>query len=324
MPKRPTDGVALLVALIPYLVAEGSVSVEDAATHFDVPPERIRDAVERIFMSGVPDGMGDFDRFDLNFDALEEQGVVELSYLPAFDGSAVRLAPREAGAILAGLTLLAGVHGADEAKIQAIADKLRRAAIPAASTIAVDAAQRDDRARAVRDAIDHRVVLEIDYRKPGSSTERRLVAPARLELRDGEVYIAGHDLDRDAPRRFRLDRTESVRHSDLPFPEAVDADDGAGIDVDALLTVSASAPVAALLADYADGPSISDGDRETISIQAWNVDAVLRHVASLGGEAIVTAPASARSALRTMADQALMAYASEPHRNHPEHPGTVA
>lgn len=305
--KGQRQSIALLVALIPYLSAEGSVTVAQAAAHFDVTEARIRDAVRLIFMSGVPDGFGDFDRFDLNVDAFEDHDVIELGYRPTLDGDAIRLAPREMGAILAGLRLIAGVQGVDDDAVAALAARLRRAAVPAAATLGVDAPVADSSARAVRDAIEHRVVVHLDYRKPGAATERRTIAPTALELRDGQAYVVGYDLDRAAERRFRLDRTESVAHADVAYPDAALATTRERIDADETIVVRATPAAAALLADYADGPSRVDGEHEIVDIRVWNADAVLRQVASLGGDAVVLRPASARAALRRFAEAALLA-----------------
>lgn len=305
--KGPRQSIALLVALIPYLTAERSVTVAEAAAHFEVPEQRIRDAVDLIFMSGVPDGLGDFERFDVNYDAYEDQGVIELSHRPALDGDVIRLAPREMGAILAGLRLIQGVQGVDDAAVAALVQRLARAAVPAAATIGVDAPVADQTARAVRDAIEHRVVVHLDYRKPGAPTERRTVAPTALELRDGQAYVRGYDLDRAAERRFRVDRTESIEHADVPFPDAALEPARERIDPDETIVVRATPAAAAMLADYADGPSRPDGEHEIVEIRVWNSDAVLRQVASLGGDAVVLRPASARAAMRRFAEDALRA-----------------
>ncbi|QCR19214.1 helix-turn-helix transcriptional regulator [Agrococcus sp. SGAir0287] len=301
------QSIALLVALIPYLTAERSVTVAEAAAHFDVPEQRIRDAVDLIFMSGVPDGLGDFDRFDINYDAYEQDGVIELSHRPALDGDVMRLAPREVGAILAGLRLIQGVQGIDDDAVAALTARLSRAAVPEATKIGVDAPVVDSAAAIVRDAIEHRVVVHLDYRKAGSPTERRTVAPTALELIDGQAYVVGFDLDRAAERRFRLDRTERVEPTDVAFPDEALGSTRERIEPDETIVVRATPAAAAMLADYADGPSRVDGDHEIVEIRVWNVDAVLRQVASLGGDAVVLRPASARAAMRRFAEDALRA-----------------
>ena len=90
-PKGQRQSVALLVALIPYLSAQGSVTVAQAAAHFDVSEQRIREAVRLIFMAGVPDGFGDFDRFDRPARLMSYLGLV-----PSEDSSGER---RHHGAI---------------------------------------------------------------------------------------------------------------------------------------------------------------------------------------------------------------------------------
>jgi proteasome accessory factor B len=59
----------------------------------------------------------------------------------------------------------------------------------------------------VRDAVLTRTVLAFDYRKSGEggATSRR-VQPWGLTSWHGRWYLTGHDLDRGAPRVFRLDR----------------------------------------------------------------------------------------------------------------------
>lgn len=58
----------------------------------------------------------------------------------------------------------------------------------------------------LRDAIDARRAVEFDYRRSGAPITRRRVHPWALLLRRGRWYVTGHDLDRDAPRVFRLSR----------------------------------------------------------------------------------------------------------------------
>ena len=57
-----------------------------------------------------------------------------------------------------------------------------------------------------RDAIDARRAVEFDYRRSGAPITRRRVHPWALLLRRGRWYVTGYDLDRDAPRVFRLSR----------------------------------------------------------------------------------------------------------------------
>lgn len=58
-----------------------------------------------------------------------------------------------------------------------------------------------------KNAVLLRQVLEFDYRTSGEGqTRRRRVQPWGLASWHGRWYLTGHDLDRDAPRVFRLSR----------------------------------------------------------------------------------------------------------------------
>lgn len=301
--RRAEGGLGLLLSLIQYATASGSVTVAEAAAHFGVDEGRIRDAVQRIFMSGVPDGAGDFVRFDIDVDAFEEQDLISVTMRPAFEDETVRLSPREASALIAGLTLVADYTDAAPERVEALRAKLRRAASQGADTVAVDAPAAPRTAQLVRDAIRSSQVLALDYRKPGEPSARRRVAPTRLELRDGQVFLEGVDLDRGALRTFRLDRIEAATATADAWPAALPARERT---VAGTAEVVATRGAAAMLADYATSEPVSiDGERVRLEIEVWSEASVLRAVAACGGDAEVVAPASLRAAMRRFALDAL-------------------
>ncbi|MDR7234714.1 helix-turn-helix transcriptional regulator [Agrococcus sediminis] len=304
---RVERGIGLLLSLIQYVSASGSATVAEAAAHFGVDEERIREAVQRVFMAGVPDGAGDFIRFDIDFDAFEEQDVISVTMRPAFEDETVRLSPREASALIAGLTLVAGYTDASPERVEALRAKLRRAASRGADTVAVDALGAPRLAQQVRDAIRRRQVLELDYRKPDEGSSRRRVAPTRLELREGQVYVEGVDLDREAMRTFRLDRIERLEPADDAWPDALPAHER---HVTGTAQVVATRAAAAMLADYAASAPVSiDGERVRLDIEVWSEASVLRAVAACGGDAEIVAPPSLRAAMHRFAEAALGAAA---------------
>lgn len=301
--SRVERGIGLLLSLIQYVTASGSVTVAEAAAHFGVDEERIREAVRRVFMSGVPDGAGDFIRFDIDFDAFEEQDVISVTMRPAFEDETVRLSPREASALIAGLSLVAGYTDAAPERVEALQAKLRGAASRGADTVAVDRLEVPRAAQLVRDAIRARTVLSIDYRKPGEGSQQRRVAPTRLELREGQVFVRGFDLDRQDARTFRLDRVESIEGTELPWPESMPALER---PVSGTAQIVATRAAAALLADYATSEPVSvDGDRVRLDIELWSEASVLSAVAACGGDAEIVAPASLRRSMHRFAAAAL-------------------
>jgi len=300
---RVERGLGLLLSLIQYVSASGSASVEEAARHFGVDQERIREAVQRVFMSGVPDGAGDFVRFDIDVDAFEEQDIIAVTMRPAFEDETLRLSPREASALIAGLALVAGYTDASPERVEALRAKLRRAASTGADTVAVDARAVPRTAQVVRDAIRDRRVLAIDYRKPGEGSSRRRVAPVRLQLREGQVFVEGVDLDRQGMRTFRLDRIESIEPVGDAWPEQLPPHERV---VAGTAQVVATRAAAAMLADYATSDPVSiDGERVGLDIEVWSEPSVLRAVAACGGDAEIVAPASLRRAMHRFAVEAL-------------------
>ena len=303
MNPRVERGLGLLLSLIQYVSAAGSVTVQEAASHFGVDEERIREAVQRVFMAGVPDGAGDFVRFDIDFDAFEKDDVISVTMRPAFEDETVRLSPREASALIAGLTLVAGYTDAAPERVDALREKLRRAASTGADTVAVDALAVPRTAQIVRDAIRGRRVLAVDYRKPSEGTTRRRVAPVRLELREGQVFVEGVDLDRHGMRTFRLDRIEAIEPVDDAWPEQLPPHERV---VAGTAQVVATRAAAAMLADYATTEPVSvDGERVRLDIEVWSEASVLRAVAACGGDAEIVAPESLRRAMHRFAVDAL-------------------
>jgi proteasome accessory factor C len=53
-PRHAQDKLAFLLSLVPYLMDHDRVSVAQAAAHFGVPEEQIREAVRLIGVSGIP------------------------------------------------------------------------------------------------------------------------------------------------------------------------------------------------------------------------------------------------------------------------------
>jgi predicted DNA-binding transcriptional regulator YafY len=69
--------------------------------------------------------------------------------------------------------------------------------------------------------------VEVSYLKEGASAlEWRRLEPWSLLHAEGESYLLAHDLDRAAPRLFRVDRMLEVRATEHPSSVPVDLDPG--------------------------------------------------------------------------------------------------
>src|SRR5690606_23820306 len=64
-PFQAQDKLTFLLSLVPYLMDHDRVSVAEAASHFGVSPELIRDSVRLIGVSGVPGETASYQHGDL-------------------------------------------------------------------------------------------------------------------------------------------------------------------------------------------------------------------------------------------------------------------
>ncbi len=131
-----------------------------------------------------------------------------------------RLLPLEAKALVAAIDLL-GDHVA-AGSLQSARDKIVEALgrDPATDGLQITTAGGDDSqiARVVSDAIVDRKLLELEYYKENEDvfTTRRIEPYQLLNGQQG-WYVHSFDIERDAPRSYRLDRIKSVTIEDETF-----------------------------------------------------------------------------------------------------------
>jgi len=135
-------------------------------------------------------------------------------------------------ALTAGRSLLAGLSGSmfHESAVSGLA-KIRRALpealaaradaagalLSASSGAAHDYTQRDEIVQRLIEAIERRETVELKYRKPGGSVERRRVDPLHLHIQAGAIYVIGHSHERHEIRTFLVDRVTEVTPTNRRF-----------------------------------------------------------------------------------------------------------
>jgi len=132
-PVLATDRAALMMQLVPYLINQGEVSVDEAAREFDVTPAQMRDMVQRLTMIGRPGDSGFWqlpnDLFDIDWDLLDEQDRIVITNAVGLEESP-RLTAREAAALLAGLQLAQSLPGlGDSGVITGLLAKLAKGSV---------------------------------------------------------------------------------------------------------------------------------------------------------------------------------------------------
>ena len=126
-PMQAADKLTFLLSLVPFLIERGTVSVAEAATHFGVKPELVREAVKLIAVSGVPGETSTYqyeDLFDIAWDDFEDNDQIVLTNMVAIDDSP-RFSAREAAALIAGLQYLSSLpEHSDRAAVASLMSKL--------------------------------------------------------------------------------------------------------------------------------------------------------------------------------------------------------
>ena len=121
-----------VLSFVPYLLEQRVVAVSEAAQHFGMTEDEIRDAVRLIATSGLPGSTGTYqpnDLFDIDWDSFEEDDVIIVVHHVAID-DAPRLSAREAAALIAGLQYLsASPENAGSASLASLRSKLTVGAV---------------------------------------------------------------------------------------------------------------------------------------------------------------------------------------------------
>jgi proteasome accessory factor C len=318
-PLRVQDRLAFLLALVPYLLDNDGVSVAQAAAHFDVGEQRIRDAVQLIAVSGVPGETKAYqpgDLFDIDWDRLEERDEIAITHQVAIDDSP-RFSAREAAALIAGLQYVAALpSNADRETVARLTAKLTRGASGAPAAVAVEGAGADVRLGLVREAVAGATVLVFDYLNGRNEREERTVEPLRVESVDESWYLRAWDRSRRALRTFRLDRMRGVRtEPDSPpeRPEDIQLPDRIfqPSKQDRSVTIEVAEAAVPLLADYlGDRPQTEPARRGWVRtrLRIAHLHGLKRLVAGRAGLIVVVEPDDARAAVREWAEAGLARY----------------
>jgi len=315
------DRLSFLIAFVPWLAARERSTVGEAARHFGVSEELIRQTVLLVAMSGRPgetrwaDPLPD-EMFDIDWEAFEERDELVLTHVLDLE-TAPRFSAREAAAVIAGLQYLAGLPETDgSARIAALQDKLSRGTAGTPSRVGVVSTGADpERLARIREATDRGVQLEFTYLNEQGRRARRTVDPLRIESADDNWYLRAWCHLRDAVRTFRLDRITDLTVTSLPVGHtASDVALGdelftpAGDDLD--VTVELPADALPLLGDFLVDAKLEDlgHGRVRATLRVAHVHGIKRLAARMPGIFTVIAPTDARVTVYEWASTALRAY----------------
>lgn len=320
-PFQARDKLAFLLSLVPYLMDHDRVTVAEAAAHFGIPPEQIRDAVNLIAVSGLPGDTSAYqhdDLFDIDWDAFEQDDEIVLTNRVAIDDSP-RFSAREASALIMGLQYLSALpEYADRSSIASLTSKLSRGTSGAPAPVGVAAHESGDglapTLALIRRSVDAGTQLEFDYLNARGEHERRRVDALRVESVDADWYLRGWCHLREAVRTFRIDRISAAvvtdtpiehRESDVRLPELFEASPD---DLEVVIDIEPSA--LPLLADFVPEGTRGEatGDRVRTAVRVSHFHGLKRLIAGMPGVVTVIAPAEARAAVAEWASAGLARY----------------
>jgi proteasome accessory factor B len=146
------------------------------------------------------------------------------------------------------------------------------------------------------------------YRKPSGESARRRLQPWALTSRSGRWYVVGQDLDRGAPRAFRLSRVEgAVASAGLAGSYRPPADlDPAGLvggfsepddDRSALLRVRPGRCAGLRLRATAVEPAGAPGEWDRVTVRIGELSWLTEELASYGPDVVAVEPADLRAAV---------------------------
>ncbi|WP_426183271.1 helix-turn-helix transcriptional regulator [Microbacterium sp. TWP3-1-2b2] len=314
-PILASDRVRAYLTLVPYLLERGQVSLEEAAGEFGVTIDEMRGMVEKLTVIGLPGDAGYWQQphemFDINWDLLDEEGVIEITNDVGLR-RVPRFTAREAAALLAGLQVVAAVPAVSNSGLVAgLLAKLSRASanVPAEVVIAPGAvdAVRD----AVSDALSRGVAVSFRYQAPDAAATTRTVDPVQVLITGGQWYLQGWCHLRQAMRTFHLDRVSEPELTDIPITHADELlpDTFGTIGDDDEVTVRLPERLVPLLGDYvrADNAELRDGF-VTVRVPIADPRGIKRVAGRFGGHLEVRQPESARTATKEWAAAGLALY----------------
>ena len=216
-PSRAREQVNRLLALVPYLQSRGEVSVDEAARELGVPARTIRRDINVLLFCGLP-GLGMGDLIEVDFDALEGEGVIRLSNADYLTRP-LRLDSTEAAALVVGLrTLLEGGSEDEREVVERALRKIEEASGEAARLAAhlelhvPEDGQEQSLRRQLTEAASAGRQVRLSHRSPArDEVTTRVVDPIAVSSRDGHTYLDAWCHRVEDRRLFRLDRvTEAV------------------------------------------------------------------------------------------------------------------
>lgn len=313
------DNLVLFLALIPFVMDRGEVSVDEAARVFQRRPEDIRKAVELIACSGIPGESSAYlhaDLFDIDWDLFLDEDIIRFEHTIVID-SQPGFSAREMSALIAGLQYLAQHPAwAGRSDLEGLLAKFAGST----SHLLVKGQAPDRVLSQLTQAVADRVQLEMVYVNKRGERDRRVVDPIAVDSRDDVWFLRAWCHTRRALRTFRVDRIEDISvtttpadtHEDLLDPEVWSVFSPSTDDL--VVTIEFAPQALSLITEYLDrsAPPEPHGENLRAEVRFAHQGSLVRFAAKFPTMVTVLGPEHARSAVRNWATSALERYVVPP------------
>lgn len=223
MSDSALNRTARALDLIPYVMENSGISIEQLAKDFDTAPKEILKDLNLLFVCGLP-GYSPLELIDLSF----ETGFVSVIDPQSLDRPR-KLSRRELISLILSLDGLALSRPlGDQLGIEIELLRQKISAVVADGEIAFasnqGSSQRSPFLETIEIALVKHSLLEFIYLSANKDEKRtRMVQPSYLYFENDQIYLHGYCFESKGDRTFRLDRITTARiltqsESDLISP----------------------------------------------------------------------------------------------------------
>ena len=214
MNENALDRVSRALNLIPFILNNQGLSIQQLAQRFNSTPAQISKDLSLLHMCGLP-GYTHLELLNIDFEDPEHVAVND----PQVLDQPRSLTQVEALTLVLGLQLLAELSTQESERSAIIALKQRISnqlgeEISARITIA-DGVNESPLAKTITDAITESRYLTVQYNSATSDTiTTRKLMPLEITYLEGSGYIHAYQMDANELRTFRLDRIWKLEAGD--------------------------------------------------------------------------------------------------------------
>ncbi len=311
MAQRPaTERLRRLLIILPWLMEQGEVPVEEAAQRFSVGVDDLIRDLELVSMCGLPPYV------DEMIDVFIDEGMIFVG-VPRLFTRPLRLSEVEAFELLAAGRAAMQLPGADPDG--ALARGLRKIAIGLGEddTGVLVVNPTPPIVQELTDAVENGQRVEIRYQSSASAEPTlRPIEPFVVFSSQGNWYAHAHDVGSDSLRTFRIDRIESLSilgNAENVAPPSLPEPGSWFVDADIERVTLRIGPRGRWVYERypVDEVSLPDAEgwvtvRLAVTSQQWLARLLLR----LGDSVVVVEPVSMQSVRSTAAADVLRRYSA--------------